>query len=151
MIRTANLPPDIVTYGVLALGCKTPDEADELIQEMYNKGLRFVILFFFFFWKRTVNPSIISNMTHSMNMQILGAMLRQGCAQHNYEYVVKIMSIVKTERIKPNEQFLQHLHNFHVNASSYKKSNVNCGSDSLNYVMSCYLTSTEALRTIGPV
>lgn len=40
MIHTADLHPNIVTYGVLALGCRTPVEADELLQEMYNKGVR---------------------------------------------------------------------------------------------------------------
>lgn len=40
LIKTADLKPDIVTYGVLALACQTPDEADELIQEMYHKGVR---------------------------------------------------------------------------------------------------------------
>lgn len=40
MIRTAGLSPDIVTYGVLALGCKTVDEARQLLQEMCNKNIR---------------------------------------------------------------------------------------------------------------
>lgn len=41
LIKTADLKPDIVTYGVLAMACETPDDADELIQEMYNKGVRY--------------------------------------------------------------------------------------------------------------
>lgn len=40
MIKTASLEPDIVTYGVLALGCRTTEEARQLLQEMYDKGLR---------------------------------------------------------------------------------------------------------------
>lgn len=41
MINIADLKPNIVTYGVLALGCRTAEEADELLQEMYNKGVRY--------------------------------------------------------------------------------------------------------------
>lgn len=40
MIRVAGLYPDIVTYGVLALGCRTVEEARELLQEMNNKNIR---------------------------------------------------------------------------------------------------------------
>lgn len=40
MIRTAGLSPDIVTYGVLALGCQTAEEARELLQEMNNKDIK---------------------------------------------------------------------------------------------------------------
>lgn len=40
MIEIADLKPDIVTYGVLALGCQTPEDADHFLQEMYNKGVR---------------------------------------------------------------------------------------------------------------
>lgn len=97
LIRTAGLQPDIVTYGVLALGCRTSADADELMQEMLNRGLR-------------------------INIQILGAMLRQGCAQHSFEYVLKIMQIVHTERIKPNEQFLMHLVRFRTNCYEFRAS-----------------------------
>lgn len=32
--------PDLVTYGVLAIGCKNKDEATELIEEMKQKSYR---------------------------------------------------------------------------------------------------------------
>lgn len=99
MIKIADLKPDIVTYGVLALGCCTSTEADELLQEMYDKGVR-------------------------MNIQILGAMLKQGCVRHDFQYVLKIMNIVHSERIKPNEQFLRHLQSFHDNCARFKESDV---------------------------
>lgn len=99
MIKTASLQPDIVTYGVLALGCRTQAEAQELLQEMYSKGIR-------------------------MNIQILGAMLKQGCSQKNFDYVIEILNITKTERIKPNEHFLKHLHQFHHHCFSLQKSQV---------------------------
>lgn len=97
LIRIADLQPDIVTYGVLALSCRTPDEADELMQEMLLRGVR-------------------------INIQILGAMLHQGCAKHNFQYVLKIMQIVLSERIRPNEPFLMHLVKFRTNCYEFRAS-----------------------------
>ena len=47
-----------------------------------------------------------------MNIQILGAMLRQGTAQRNFQYVNEILEISLDENIKPNESFLKHLDHF---------------------------------------
>ncbi|XP_017467719.1 PREDICTED: pentatricopeptide repeat-containing protein 1, mitochondrial isoform X2 [Rhagoletis zephyria] len=88
MIRTAGLQPDIVTYGVLALGCQTEVEARELLQQMRENGIR-------------------------MNMQILGAMLRQGIGHRNFPYVIEILQISLDEHIKPNDIFLTHLYKFY--------------------------------------
>lgn len=88
MINTAGLYPDIVTYGVLALGCRTQDEARELIAEMKSKEIR-------------------------MNAQILGAMLRQGCAQKTFPYICEILQISLDENVPPNESFLRHLDKFY--------------------------------------
>ncbi|XP_034483232.1 pentatricopeptide repeat-containing protein 1, mitochondrial [Drosophila innubila] len=88
MIRTTGLKPDIVTYGVLALGCRSQEQARELLQQMQAADIR-------------------------MNIAILGAMLRQGCAQKSFAYVNEIMQLCLEESIRPNEAFLRHLHNFH--------------------------------------
>lgn len=45
-------------------------------------------------------------------MQILGAMLKQGCYRRDFPYVMEIMNITKNERLKPNKAFLDHLHQF---------------------------------------
>uniref|UniRef100_A0A182WHN6 PROP1-like PPR domain-containing protein n=1 Tax=Anopheles minimus TaxID=112268 RepID=A0A182WHN6_9DIPT len=87
MIEAANLEPDIVTYGVLALGCQNQEEARSLLKMMAQADVR-------------------------MNIQILGAMLRQGCARNNFRYVTEVLNIVKRERLKPNEPFLRHLEEF---------------------------------------
>ncbi|KAI8129541.1 mitochondrial, Pentatricopeptide repeat-containing protein 1 [Lucilia cuprina] len=89
MIRTAGLYPDIVTYGVLALGCTTVESSRELLEQMRHNSIR-------------------------MNIQILGAMLRQGCAQKSFPYICEIMQISLDENIKPNEIFLRHLNNFYL-------------------------------------
>ncbi|XP_055913654.1 pentatricopeptide repeat-containing protein 1, mitochondrial [Eupeodes corollae] len=88
MIKTAGLYPDIVTYGVLALGCQTQEAARELIAEMKSKDIR-------------------------MNAQILGAMLRQGCAQKAFGYVSEILQISLDENVPPNDVFFRHLDNFY--------------------------------------
>ncbi|XP_058830286.1 pentatricopeptide repeat-containing protein 1, mitochondrial [Topomyia yanbarensis] len=87
MIQTARLTPDIVTYGVLALGCRSQEEARALLREMDDADIR-------------------------INIQILGAMLRQGTATSNFRYVTDILEIVKQQRLKPNDKFLQHLEVF---------------------------------------
>uniref|UniRef100_A0A1I8QCC8 Pentacotripeptide-repeat region of PRORP domain-containing protein n=1 Tax=Stomoxys calcitrans TaxID=35570 RepID=A0A1I8QCC8_STOCA len=89
MIRTAGLHPDIVTYGVLALGCTTVESSRELLHQMRQNNIR-------------------------MNIQILGAMLRQGCAKKSFPYICEIIQISLDENIKPNDIFLRHLHNFHL-------------------------------------
>lgn len=51
-----------------------------------------------------------------MNIQILGAMLRQGCVRNDFNYISEILQISLDEHIKPNPMFLKHLYKF------YKKS-----------------------------
>ncbi|XP_058461206.1 pentatricopeptide repeat-containing protein 1, mitochondrial [Malaya genurostris] len=96
MIKTARLEPDIVTYGVLALGCRTQEEARSLLKEMDDAGIR-------------------------VNIQILGAMLRQGTATQNFRYVTDILEIVKQQRIKPNGKILQHLDDFNRKCEKQNK------------------------------
>lgn len=96
MIYKANLKTDIVTYGVLALGCRTREEAWELITEMNDKGIK-------------------------MNMPILGAMVKQGCCTRDYEYIMDILEIVKKFKLKPNDQMIETLDRFVVGCNAAKK------------------------------
>lgn len=96
MVKTAHLSPDIVTYGVLALGCTSEAEAQDLMGEMEKAGVR-------------------------MNMPILGAMLKQGCLQWNFPYVISIMDITMNEKIPPNAQFITHLHKFYKKTTGLLK------------------------------
>jgi hypothetical protein len=43
MIQRSNLYPDIVTFGVLALGCQTKQEAHCLLTDMREAGFRYDI------------------------------------------------------------------------------------------------------------
>lgn len=40
MIDRVNLRPDIVTYGVLAMGCVTREQASEFREQLSEKGIR---------------------------------------------------------------------------------------------------------------
>jgi pentatricopeptide repeat domain-containing protein 1 len=47
-----------------------------------------------------------------MNMQILGAMMRQGCVRKNFDYVLEILNIIREGRLRPSEQLLLNLDKF---------------------------------------
>lgn len=96
MISKANLKPDIVTYGVLALGCQTREQAWDLINEMNEKGIK-------------------------MNIQILGAMVKQGCCTKNYDYVLDMLDIIKQFKIKPSEELMETLSRFITGLNFLKK------------------------------
>jgi pentatricopeptide repeat domain-containing protein 1 len=96
MVRKANLKPDIVTYGILALGCKTREQAWELINEMNEKGIK-------------------------MNMPILGAMVRQGCCTRNFRYIMDILRIIQKFNMKPNVKIFEMLDNFVKECNHFKK------------------------------
>lgn len=40
MIDRVNLNPDIVTYGVLAMGCVTREQASKFKEKLNKKGIR---------------------------------------------------------------------------------------------------------------
>lgn len=39
-MEIANLEPDIVTFGLLALGCKSIDDAKNYMQGMHDEGVK---------------------------------------------------------------------------------------------------------------
>lgn len=49
-----------------------------------------------------------------MNVQILGAMVRQGCVQKEFPYLCELLQIALDENIRPNNFFLRHLDNFYT-------------------------------------
>lgn len=99
MIEKVKLEPDIVTYGVLALGCQTHEEALALMREMDHKGIK-------------------------MNMQILGAMLKTACIKKNFEYVIDVLNIIKGLSLKPSEKMLDTLNFFVKTCNKQKKLDV---------------------------
>ncbi|KAH9642850.1 hypothetical protein HF086_016655 [Spodoptera exigua] len=85
--KKLKLKLNIMSYGVLAMGCKTKESAEKLLQDMEEKHLK-------------------------VNIEILGTLLRHGTATINFGYVLYIMNIVKKENIKLNDIFLKHLVTF---------------------------------------
>ncbi|XP_049874728.1 pentatricopeptide repeat-containing protein 1, mitochondrial [Pectinophora gossypiella] len=85
--KKIRLKPDIMSYGVLAMACKTKESAEQLLNEMKEKKLK-------------------------INIQILGTLLRQGTAHNDFGYVLYIMNVSKEENVPVNNIFLKHLENF---------------------------------------
>lgn len=56
-----------------------------------------------------------------MNIQILGAMLKQGCYRRDFPFIIEILNITKAEKLKPNKQFLEHLHKFNFHCYNVLK------------------------------
>ncbi|CAG9818539.1 unnamed protein product [Phaedon cochleariae] len=79
--------PDLITYGVLALGCKTKEECLELVEEMKEHS-------------------------YGLNPEILGAMLKQACFHGNFSYVLHIMKLCISENVQPNKKFMEILTDF---------------------------------------
>lgn len=96
MIARVNLRPDIVTYGVLALGCQSQEEAHLLIEEMNEKGIK-------------------------MNLPILGAMLKSGCVKKNFDYILEILNIIQELKLKPNTKILDVLEIFLKSCNKFRK------------------------------
>lgn len=103
MIEKVRLQPDIVTYGVLSLGCQTQEEARALMEEMDYKGIK-------------------------MNIQILGAMLKSGCVKKNFDYILDVLYIIRELKLKPNDKALETLDIFVKSCNKLKKKDVKVAS-----------------------
>ncbi|CAG9561050.1 unnamed protein product [Danaus chrysippus] len=78
---------DIMTYGALALACTTREKAEKLLNEMKEKQLK-------------------------VNIEMLGALLKNAAINMQFGYVLYVMDIVKQEKLKVNTAFLRHLEAF---------------------------------------
>lgn len=93
------MEPDLISYGILALGCKTRDEALELLDEM-------------------------NHARYSINVEILGAMLHQACYHKNITYVLTVLEICLRDQIEVGKMFLEKLVNFRQECRRFIKSGV---------------------------
>ncbi|XP_018322813.1 pentatricopeptide repeat-containing protein 1, mitochondrial [Agrilus planipennis] len=108
MLDTNKLRPDLVTYGVLALGCKTREEALSFKEEMNKKRYR-------------------------LNIQILGAMLHQACHHNDFQYVLELMEICVRDNIKPSGKFMEKLVEFKKKNKKISNDKSNPVSDSESF------------------
>lgn len=115
-----NYRPNIFTYGTLALGCETLEESRALLQEMTDNGYR-------------------------INIEILGALVRQACVKQNFYYVLEIMELALKEKINPNKIFLEHLKNLHTQCRRLEKNDTKVSTILLSHTLS----SSENLDFIG--
>lgn len=60
-----------------------------------------------------------------MNIQILGAMLRNSCKKMNFIFVLELMEITIKENIKPNAKFIEHLEALYKDAKKESQNEVN--------------------------
>ncbi|XP_050440368.1 pentatricopeptide repeat-containing protein 1, mitochondrial [Adelges cooleyi] len=113
LINSEDLSVDIVTFGVLALGCKNKAEAKDLIKSMTDHGFR-------------------------VNSEILGTMLGQGCFHFNFGYVIFMLNMIKHEEIKPNKMFMERLNSFEDNIRDLMRKRKNKDPDAPNFIHSYY-------------
>lgn len=67
MLQTRKITPDVVTFGVLALGCFSMKEADALITDMDKNGFR-------------------------MNIEVFGSLLKNAIVRHDCSYIINLMN-----------------------------------------------------------
>ncbi|XP_037302134.1 LOW QUALITY PROTEIN: pentatricopeptide repeat-containing protein 1, mitochondrial-like [Manduca sexta] len=94
--KKKRLHVNIMTYGVLAMACKTRSKSEALINEMREEQIK-------------------------INIQILGTLLRQGTAHVDIDYVLYIMDVVREEKIPLNNIFLKHLEDFNEKCANIIK------------------------------
>lgn len=113
---------DVVTFGVLALGCKNKNESKDLIKLISDHGFRYVYSINIIF---TYTAIIIYFSSYlSVNAEMLGTMLAQACYHFNFAYVIYIMNMVKYEEIKPNKMFMDRLNRFQHKITDLMKKRV---------------------------
>lgn len=84
LITKKGLCPNIVTFGVLALGCIRKKDGLQLLLDMKNLG-------------------------YCPNVEIFGALLNSASRLLDFEYICTVMKTMTAEQIKPSPQFLQML------------------------------------------
>jgi len=86
-IHMADLRPNIVTYGVLALSCSTPFESRDIMQTMKMTG-------------------------HTVNKFVLDAMLNNAFLKKDFRFVLELMEIVIKERVRLDNSTFEKLDQF---------------------------------------
>ncbi|XP_058792603.1 pentatricopeptide repeat-containing protein 1, mitochondrial [Phymastichus coffea] len=95
-IHRADLKPNIVTYGVLALSCSTSNESRNLINAMKATG-------------------------HTMNKYIADSLLTSAFDKRDFPFILELMEKMKYERIRLDEQTFEKMITFQQNMSALVK------------------------------
>jgi Ribonuclease G/E len=90
MLHERNLMPDIVTFGVLATGCRTWENGRELVADMKAAGFR-------------------------PNVEVIGAMVSNASLLYQFWYLIDLMNLMKDEGIQPDPHILERLEQAYQN------------------------------------
>ncbi|KAL6424424.1 hypothetical protein ACFW04_009890 [Cataglyphis niger] len=96
MAEKRNLSPNVMTFGVLALGCQEHREAKEFLEGMEAFGYR---------------PNNI----------IMNTLIHTACHKKNFEYLLYIMNYMLKNEIKPNTQAIEEVEKFSKELPNIKK------------------------------
>lgn len=87
MMKNLGFKPNVMTYGILAMGCGTVEKCNELLEQMHMRKYR-------------------------LNIEILGAMLAHACYLNDFKYVIYLMELCLSEDVHPNKIFMEKLEIF---------------------------------------
>ncbi|XP_043591345.1 pentatricopeptide repeat-containing protein 1, mitochondrial [Bombus pyrosoma] len=86
-IQFHHLIPNIITFGVLAIGCRMHKDGRELLEQMDTIG-------------------------YAPNYVILETLMLNACSVRNFNYVLYLMDYILKNRIEPSQQILNILEKF---------------------------------------
>ncbi|XP_044009742.1 pentatricopeptide repeat-containing protein 1, mitochondrial [Aphidius gifuensis] len=86
-IQRIGVHPDVITWGVLALGCQSHEDALALLEGMDATG-------------------------HTLNTVIAGALIGNACSTNQYKYILDIMRIMKEEKVAPSKHLYKIIDKF---------------------------------------
>ncbi|XP_011634487.1 pentatricopeptide repeat-containing protein 1, mitochondrial [Pogonomyrmex barbatus] len=91
-----GLSPNVMTFGVLALGCQKYEDAKEFLKGIEIFG-------------------------YKPNAVIMSTLISIACYNKNFEYLLFVMKYMMENKIKPNEQAIENLKKFSQELSKIKK------------------------------
>lgn len=86
-IQVSGLRPNVMTWGVLALGCQSRTDAQALLDGMEATG-------------------------HTLNTVIAGSLIGNACSQNSFMYILDIMELMWKNRVTPSEHLYTILDKF---------------------------------------
>lgn len=99
MAEKKGLSPNVMTFGVLALGCKN-----------YADGKTFL--------------SGLEAFDYRPNAIIMGTLIQQACHSKDFEYLMFVMKYMMYNKIRPNQQAINDLKEFSKNISKIEQPTV---------------------------
>ncbi|XP_072763102.1 pentatricopeptide repeat-containing protein 1, mitochondrial isoform X2 [Anoplolepis gracilipes] len=96
MTEKRNLSPNVMTFGVLALGCQNCKHAEEFLRGIEAFG-------------------------YSPNTVIMSTLIHKACQNKNLEYLLFVMNYMLENRMRPNEQAVTEVKEFSKTLSDIKK------------------------------